>query len=282
MALTHAATVAGAEDAPAVRLLAATLREHHPELALTVLALPGAVAPLRGEPDMTTLEAEALGDDDLLAAVWVKSPNAISRAARPLLVARLLDEGAEGVLLLPPDAELRGRLAELEAALVERDAILIPRLAGALPDDGERPDAGDLLDAGDIDDELVAVNATEGGRKLVDWWAARGLDAITRPPAAVVGDGPAADGPDGPSVLGAAVRAFGGVDTLDLPGYDVSFWNVHERALTERDGALHAGADPVRLIRFAGFRADRPWWFSEYATRVRVLDDPVLATLCRE
>ena len=282
MSLTHAATVAGADDAPAVRLLAATLREHHPELALTVVALPGAVAPLRGERGMTVLDAEALGDDDLLEAVWDKSPNAVARAARPLLVARLLAEGAEGVLLLPPDGEVRGRLVELEAALADRDAILVPRLVGSLPDDGERPDAGDLLEAGDVDDALVGVRATEGGRKLVDWWAARGLDAIRRrtpPPSAA---GAAADGPEGPSVLGAAVRAFAAVDTLDDAGYDVSFWNLHERPLTERDGVLTAGGAPVRLLRFDGFRADRPWWFSEHATRIRVLDDPVLAKLCRK
>jgi hypothetical protein len=280
MSLTHAATVAGAADAPAVRLLAATLREHHPELSLTVLALPGAVAPLCGEAGIATLDLEALGDDDLIAAVWDTSATAVGRAARPLLVARLLAEGAEGVLLLPPDAELRGRLVELEAALTDRDAVLVQRLSGPLPDDGERPDAGDLLDAGDVDDELVAVNATERGRTLVDWWAARGLDAIRRPHGH---SGPRADGHDGdgPNALAAAVRGFAGVGTLDAPGYDVSYWNVHERALAERDGVLHAGADPVRLLRFAGFRPDRPWWFSEHATRIRVLDDPVLAALCR-
>ncbi|WCB96574.1 glycosyltransferase [Baekduia alba] len=282
MTLTHAATVAGADDAPAVRLMAATLRRHHPELALTVLALPGAVAPLRGEEGMTTLDVEALGDDDLLEAIWDKSPTAIGRAARALLVARLLDGGADGVLLLPPDAEVRGRLVELQAALADRDAILVPRLSGSLPDDGERPDAADLLEAGDVDDGLLAVRATEGGRKLVDWWAARGLDAVRRPTPASVPAGPAPDADAGPSVLGAAVRAFAGVDTLDAPGYDVSFWNIHERPIAERDGVLLASGEPLRLIRFTGFRADRPWWFSEHATRVRVLDDLALSTLCRE
>ncbi|HEY6757907.1 MAG TPA: glycosyltransferase [Baekduia sp.] len=283
MPLTHAATVAGADDAPSVRLLAASLREHHPELALTVVALPGAVAPLRGEPGFTTLDLEALGDDDLLAAVWDRPPAAVARAARPLLVARLLEEGAEGVLLLPPDGELRGRLVEIEAALRERDAVLIPRLGGALPDDGERPDAADLLAQGDIDDELVAVNATEGGDRVVTWWKERALDAIRRPRVAAAETLVVDDAlQDSPSVLGAAVRAYAGVGTLDAAPYDVSYWNVHERQLTERDGVLYAGADPVRLIRFAGFRADRPWWFSEFSTRTRVLDDPVLAQLCRD
>ena len=33
-------------------------------------------------------------------------------------------------------------------------------------------------------------------------------------------------------------------------------------------------------MRFAGFRADRPWWLSEHASRTLVLDDPALAEAC--
>ena len=33
-------------------------------------------------------------------------------------------------------------------------------------------------------------------------------------------------------------------------------------------------------LRFAGFRADRPWWLSEHASRTLVLDDPALAEAC--
>src|SRR5665809_127850 len=39
------------------------------------------------------------------------------------------------------------------------------------------------------------------------------------------------------------------------------------------------GAD-ARLVRFAGFRADRPWWLSEHASRTLVLADAALAEAC--
>jgi glycosyltransferase involved in cell wall biosynthesis/2-polyprenyl-3-methyl-5-hydroxy-6-metoxy-1,4-benzoquinol methylase len=35
-------------------------------------------------------------------------------------------------------------------------------------------------------------------------------------------------------------------------------------------------------MRWAGFRPDRPWWLSEHASRVLVLDDPVLSALVRD
>jgi glycosyltransferase involved in cell wall biosynthesis len=60
----------------------------------------------------------------------------------------------------------------------------------------------------------------------------------------------------------------------------VSYWNLHERPLSRAGDVLHAAGRPLRLLRFHGFRADRPWWLSEHATRVLVLDDPELEALC--
>ena len=61
----------------------------------------------------------------------------------------------------------------------------------------------------------------------------------------------------------AALGSFDGVTRSRTPAYDVSYWNLHERPLAD-----------ARLVRFAGFRADRPWWLSAHASRTLVLDDP--------
>ena len=75
-----------------------------------------------------------------------------------------------------PTATLRAPLAELLAA--DGDVVAVPRLAGRLPDDGERPGWRDLLTAGELDDELVLVRAGARGRAIVDWWAARALERV--------------------------------------------------------------------------------------------------------
>ncbi len=74
---------------------------------------------------------------------------------------------------------------------------------------------------------------------------------------------------------------FANLGRLEDAGYDVSYWNLHERPLAEAEGDLTAGGRPLRLLRWAGFRPDRPWWLSEHASRKLVLDDPVLSTLVR-
>ena len=93
--------------------------------------------------------------------------------ARPLLARHVLRDGAERVLVLPADAELRGPLEAIERGLDDHSVLLFPRLLGGLPQDGERPDSRDLLDAGEIDDELVAVRADDSGLAFVDWWVER-------------------------------------------------------------------------------------------------------------
>ena len=64
---------------------------------------------------------------------------------------------------------------------------------------------------------------------------------------------------------------------LEHPGYAVSYWNLHERPLAADGERLTAAGQPLRLMRFPGFRPDRPWWLSEHASRVPVLDDPRLS-----
>ncbi|MDA0171534.1 methyltransferase domain-containing protein [Solirubrobacter taibaiensis] len=268
--------VAAGNGVAEARVLARTLGAQHPDWPVTVLVLPG----VRGELDPgrepfevlrpSGLAVEAL--DDLVASA---PRGALAAAARPLLVRHLLARGAEHVVMLPPDGEVHSRLDPLVDALADNHAVLVPRLGGRLPDDGRRPDGHDLLEAGEIDDAVLAVRASDTGRDLVEWWAEQALEAAYA--AAALSDAPAdATARLGASVLSAPLRMFDGVTLAADPGLNVSYWNLHERLLTVVDGTLHADGRPLRLMRWAGYRADRPWWLSEDATRVLVLDDPVL------
>lgn len=277
MRLTHAGAVAAATDVPGIRVLRAALEAHHPGARLTVAALPGARAALGAVPGL-----DVVGLSELAAGVHaapVLLPPAAARAlAGPLLLARLLRDGAPCALLLAPDCDVRAPLAAIEEALDEGDVVVLPRVGGRLPDDGERPDAHDLLAAGELDDEVVAVRAGANAARCVRWW----LDEALR---VVDAAGPAGTGDERvmPSVLRVAERALPGVVVLADDGCGVSAWNLHERALSEDSGGTPCAAGrPIALMRFAGFRPDRPWWLAEQASRPRVLDDPVLARLCRE
>lgn len=278
MPLTHVAVVVGPHQVATARLLAASVCRHLPQLQLVVLALPGALRELR-DIDADVRPSRELGSPQVDAMAGVLPARTLAFLARPLLVQLLLADGADGVLLLAPDAELHGPLSELQRLLEDHAAVLVQRLTGTLPDDGERPDARDLLEAGEIDDEIVAVTAA--ACRLIDWWVDRAADIVHEAPADSTAGG-VARRHLAPSPLAAALRTFDQVAVLDDAGYDVSYWNLHERPLeVGADGAPVAAGRPLQLVRWDGFRPDRPWWHSDHGSRVRVLDDPMLAELCR-
>jgi glycosyltransferase involved in cell wall biosynthesis len=274
----HVAVVARGNGLAEARVLAQTLARHQPGWPLTVLVMPG----LRPELHDGDEPFEVLVPGDLefpLRGLLERAPvSALAALLRPLLAAELQARGAERVLVLAPDADLRGPLEALSAGLDEHPALLVPRLTGRLPQDGKRPDGGDLLDAGEIDDELVAVRGDQAGRDFVTWWKDRAFEAAE---AAARLKAPTDAVRLAASPLGAAERVFEGLGRIEDPGYDVSYWNLHERPLGMADGELTAARRPVRLLRWAGFRPDRPWWLSEQGSRTLVLDDPVLSSLVR-
>lgn len=273
----HIAVVARGNGLAEARVLAQSLERHHPGWPMTVLVMPGLRPELRAEAE--PFEVLLAGELDFpLRGLLERAPApALAALLRPLLAAELLARGAERVLVLAPDAELHGPLDALTTALDDAPAALVPRLTGRLPQDGRRPDGGDLLDAGAIDDEVVAVRGDEAGRAFVTWWQDRAFEAAE-------GAAKLKAPSDAPrltaSPLDAAERVFEQLATVDDAGYDVSYWNLHERTL-ESAGELTAGGRPARLLRWTGFRPDRPWWLSEHGSRTLVLDDRVLSGLVR-
>ncbi|MDA0182392.1 methyltransferase domain-containing protein [Solirubrobacter phytolaccae] len=274
----HVAVVARGNGLAEARVLAQTLERQQPGWALTVLLMPG----LRPELHEGAEPFEVLVPGNLefpLRGLLERAPApALAGLLRPLLAAELFARGADRVLVLAPDAELYGPLDALEAALQSHSAVLVPRLDGRLPQDGKRPDGADLVDAGEIDDELVAIRGDEVGQAFVTWWRDRAFEAAE---AAAKLESPADATRLAASPLSSAERVFEGLTRLGDPGYDVSHWNLHERPLAQGEDELTAAGRPVRLLRWAGFRPDRPWWLSEHGSRTLVLDDPVLSTLVR-
>jgi hypothetical protein len=271
MRVTQFCSAAAPADVPGIRVLRRALDAHHPGARLTVAALPGARRLLDAIDGV-----DVVGLSDLSRGVHGSVsllPTAEARAlACPLVLERLLSDDAPCAVFLAADCDLRAPLTALEAALDQSDVVLLRRLDGRLPDDGERPDADDLLAMGELDDGVVAARGSAGSLRVVRWWldhAVRGLRTVER--GAVAG------------VLGVAWRALSGVEVLEDPGYGVSGWNLHERRLSfDDDGVPHASGNPVCLARFTDFRPDRTWWLFDGASRVQVLEDPVLMSLCRE
>jgi hypothetical protein len=143
-----------------------------PDWPITVLVIPGteALAP-RSDEQFEALHLDYLDDAALVRALHGTTYARQDRLAGPALVERLLLGGAESVLYLAAESLMVSDPRELEQALAAHDAVVVPRVRGLLPDDGERPDASDLQNFGDLDDGIFAVRNTDAGRRVAEWRA---------------------------------------------------------------------------------------------------------------
>jgi Glycosyl transferases group 1 len=243
-ALTFCSIVKPAKRAQA-RVMAASVRRHHPG-ARIVIAAPGADGVWEDEP-FESLDAGSVG----------------AGTSTPDLLRHAIADGAEVAVYIEPDTCVYDSLDFVLALARDRSAVLMPRLK-ALPEDEKRPDYSDLLAAGIVDPGFVAVGRGEASEQFLSWWSRRSEEsqaANTR-------------------CLDLVPDLFPSAAVVDDEGCNVSFWNLHERPLERRGDQILSAGRPLRFVHFAGFRPDRPYWLSEAATRVSVVNDPLLAELC--
>lgn len=252
-------SLATRETLPQARVLAATLRSHDPDGQIAICVLSGHDELGAQEPFHVLRHDELSG-----AARSAEEPLVLSLDALP---ARLLqwafEAGAEAAVYLAPHICVYGPLEPAITMARDRGVVLVDRVQ-SLPDDGMRPDHGDLLLAGATSPAFVATSGEEGHR-FADWWL-RGI----------------AKGGTPARWLEIAPSAFPTAARQEDAGFNVSFWNLHERFLERRGNALLANGQPLRFIDFWGFRPDRPYVLGESASRVSPLGNSVLAELCGE
>jgi Glycosyl transferases group 1 len=245
---------------PQVRVLTSALRREHPG-ARNVVVLTGTTAHHGAAEAFETLSAaDILGPE---ASLTGTSPAALRQTLRPLALQRALADGADVAVHLDPQLCVYASLDFALELAHERGLVLVPRTK-SLPDDGMRPNDADLLAAGVISPGFVAVSARDDGIRFLRWWARQVSE----------------EGEEGGRWLDLARDKFSSAATLEDPGYNVGYWNLHERLLARDDEQVRSAGSPLRCIDFTGFRPDRPFWLSEDATRVSVVDDPILSELC--
>ena len=65
------------------------------------------------------------------------------------------------------------------------------------------------------------------------------------------------------------------------PGFNVAYWNLHARPVSERDGTWWVAGDaPLRLFHFSGYDYRRPETLSKHQDRIDLAELPDLRRLC--
>jgi hypothetical protein len=140
---------------------------------------------------------------------------------------------------------ITGSLDELYDNLGNYDIILTPHLNTDYPDDDLLPDDSHILRAGQFNLGFIAVNSSANARAFLSWWKSKLREHCV------------VDVPNGyfvdQRIVDFVPIFFGRVLIEKNTGYNVAYWNLHSRHLSQANGNWKCNDAPLYFFHFSGY-----------------------------
>jgi hypothetical protein len=172
-----------------------------------------------------------------------------STSIKPLLTLKLLKDFKK-VIYLDPDICVYSHLNDLITLLDIYPILLTPHYITPINDIKENYDLG-LMRFGSFNLGFYAVNDSNEGIEFLEWWSERCINLCF------------AESQFGLSVdqkwVSLAPCFFSGIKILFDKGYNMAFWNIHERTLTERGNKYFVNnISELKFFHFSSFDTKNP------------------------
>lgn len=165
----------------------------------------------------------------------------------------------ESIIYFDPDIQIFSTINSLRAELDNSDILLTPHIFTPINDDKILAEE-DFLNSGLYNLGFIALNNTQNSLKMVDWWA----DRLKTKASIDFKKGLFTD----QIWINFVPLFFEKVKILSDHGYNMAYWNLHERRLTIRDNELFVNNhEPLVFYHFSGFNPLSPFKISKYQNR---------------
>jgi glycosyltransferase involved in cell wall biosynthesis len=242
------------------RALCRSLAEHEPNVRRFVLIVDRPVSSIvrKDEPfDVIRVEDLAIPEfEDFMAQYTVIEANT---AVKPYVLRHLFERHAiDQVVYLDPDIIVMAPLDEIWRGLDHGNVVLTPHLRDPFRDN-ELPNELEILRSGTYNLGFIGLTRGPSSLRMLEWWCEK-----TEHDCAI-------DLANGLFVDQKWIDLVPGyVDAVVVvrdAGYNVAYWNLHEREVTERSGKFFADGRPITFFHFSGYDPDRPWVMSRHQSR---------------
>jgi hypothetical protein len=230
------------------RVLAATLKRHHPDwvfhIAISDKVPPGFEFNLENEPFDKVIWVTDLKIPNLQGWIFKHDVVELCTAVKGPILNKLLDEGAEKVVYLDPDIAVFGDLSPIVEMLDTHDILLTPHQLA--PDDAR----GAIFDNeicslkhGIFNLGFVAIANRPEGKRFAKWWG----DRLTEFCYDDLASGIFVD----QKWCDLAPGFFDDLKVIRDPGYNVASWNLSQRTLAfDAQGNALVNGVPLRFYHF--------------------------------
>jgi lipopolysaccharide biosynthesis glycosyltransferase len=166
---------------------------------------------------------------------------------------------ADKCIYLDPDILVYQPFTELEEVLEKSEIVITPHFTEPINDDKFQAE-NDFLNAGLYNLGFIALKKGEESRKLIKWWAQRLLTKAY------------IDFTKGMFTdqiwINFAPLYFEKVNIFRHPGYNMAYWNLHERSLNNLWEVQKSNiTSPLVFFHFSGFNPLMPEVLSKYQDR---------------
>lgn len=151
----------------------------------------------------------------------------------------------ESLIYLDPDILITGSLDQLYESLGNHDIILTPHLDTDYPNDDLLPDDSYILRAGQFNLGFIGINSTANARAFLSWWKAKLFEHCVID----VIKGYFVD----QRIVDFVPLFFGRVLIEKNTGYNVAYWNLHSRHVTQANGSWMCNEAPLHFFHFSGY-----------------------------
>ncbi len=175
---------------------------------------------------------------DISRFVYRYSIMELNTAVKPYVLADLFRRrGYETLLYIDPDIYVFRPLTHVYKALESASIVLTPHMRRPFYDDAMPNDVA-ILQSGTYNLGFIGLKCGETSRRLLDWWMTKlHTDCVVD-----IHQGHFVD----QKWMDLIPGFFPDHRILYEPGYNVAYWNLHERRLTQRDGEWLVDGQPLR------------------------------------
>ncbi len=255
-----ACTIIAKNYLPMARALAESWNAAHPGCPFFVLLLDSPQGFFRPdkEPFHTVLVSE-LDIPNLSGFLFKYTVLEASTAVKPYLLDYLFRRYSISKLLyLDPDILIFRPLEPLREHLERANLLLTPHLLSPLPNDGRGQTEHDILQAGTYNLGFLGIRNSLESKRMLRWWS----EKLYHHCIVSFQDNLFVD----QRWMDMAPGLFAGVEIIRDHGFNVAYWNLHERTVTKNDEVTVNGA-PLYFFHFSGFDPNQPWIVSKYQNR---------------
>ena len=181
----------------------------------------------------------------------------------------------ESVIYFDPDIQIFNKLSPIEEELKSNSTILTPHILSPIDLDNKRPTENVFLNYGIYNLGFLAIRPDESSIKLLEWWR----DRLRTGCLEILDQGFFVD----QLPMTYVPLFFDNVGISSNKGYNVAYWNFHEREVSLIDDTYYINTStPLTFFHFSSFKPKYPLILSVSQDRFELKEDSDLYPLFQQ